>query len=112
MPEESGTVWHYYSLPKYLGLLESSELFFSRQDQFDDSGEGRLSQFDRSFLGRHASGIAEFIESDKLGCYYANCWTLSDADEYVFWNTYASPLDGIAVKVICRKNYSVVGRER
>lgn len=81
-----------------MGLLESSELYFSRQDQFDDLGEGKLSQKDKHFLSKYPAGMVEHMESDKIGCYYANCWTLSESDEYVLWNTYASLFDGIAVK--------------
>ena len=102
-PEDSAIVWHYFSLPKFIGLLESSELFFSRQDQFDDTREGRLSELDKQFLSKYPAGMVEHMESDKVGCYYANCWTLSESDEYVLWNTYASLFDGIAVK-------STVGR--
>lgn len=101
-PKDSVIVWHYFSLSKFIGLLESSKLYFSRQDQFDDSGEGRLSQSDKVFLSKYGS-IAEHIESDEVGCYYANCWTASKSDEYVLWHTYASLTDGIAIK-------STVGR--
>lgn len=102
-PEDSTVIWHYFSLSKFIGLLESSELFFSRQDQFDDRGEGRLSQLDRSFLLRHSGSIAEHLEGDQHGCFYANCWTMSESDEYVLWNTYASLEDGIAVKSTVRR---------
>ena len=97
-PEDTRTVWHYFSLAKFIGLLESSELYFSRQDQFDDAGEGKLSRLDKQFLSKYPAGMVEHMESDKVGCYYANCWTLSESDEYVLWNTYASLYDGIAVK--------------
>ena len=102
-PEDNTVVWHYFTLQKFLGLLESSELFFSRQDQFDDKKEGHLSDWDKELLSNYPGGIAEHIESDKLGCFYANCWTINNTDEYVLWNTYASLTDGVAVK-------STVGR--
>ena len=101
-PDNSKIVWHYFSLSKFIGLLDSSMLYFSRQDQFEDSGEGRLSQSDRAFLSKYGH-MAEQMESDGVGCYYANCWTIAELDEYVLWNTYASLHDGIAIK-------STVGR--
>jgi len=97
-PNDAAPVWHYFTLPKFLGLLESSALYFSRQDQFDDLAEGRLSRWDKDYLSHRAGSLAEYMESDQRGCYYANCWTMSDSDEYVLWNTYASLVDGVAVK--------------
>lgn len=97
-PEDSSIVWHYFSLAKFIGLLESSQMYFSRQDQFDDKGEGRLSQLDKKLLSKYPTSLVEQMESDSVGCYYANCWTLSESDEYVLWNTYASLHDGVAIK--------------
>lgn len=97
-PSNSTTIWHYFSLAKFIGLLDSSSLYFSRQDQFDDVKEGRLSQADKNYLNCFHGSIAEHMESDKNGCFYANCWTVSESDEYVLWSTYASLKNGIAVK--------------
>lgn len=97
-PNDATVVWHYFTLPKFLGLLDASALYFSRQDQFDDSAEGHLSQWDRKYLSQNEGSLADFLESDRVGCYFANCWTMSPSDEYVLWNTYASLVDGIAIK--------------
>lgn len=110
-PDDSVVVWHYFSLAKFIGLLESSSLYFSRQDQFDDKGEGHLSLFDKNFLDQYSGMVSEHMESDKVGCYYANCWTMSEADEYVLWNTYASLSDGVVIRSTVGRIKDALGRE-
>ncbi len=97
-PNKEQTIWHYFSLAKFLGLIDKSSLYLCRHDKFDDSFEGGLSDKDIKYLDSIHPGISETIKGDKVGCYYSNCWTKSDVDEYVLWNSYASLKDGIAIK--------------
>ena len=97
-PQLGQTIWHYYSLSKFLGLLDKSSLYLCRHDKFDDSFEGGLSLMDRQYFDGKYPGMSDYMTGDKVGCYYSNCWTKNDVDEYVLWNTYASLEDGVAVK--------------
>ena len=38
------------------------------------------------------------MQGDALGCTYSHCWTKSNVDEYVLWDSYASLTDGIAIQ--------------
>lgn len=96
-PEMSQVIWHYFSLSKFLYMIDKSTLYFCRNDKYDDSFEGRLSVLDKNFLNRIDPDLHKSLESDTVGCYYSNCWTMSDVDEYVLWNSYSSLKDGVAV---------------
>lgn len=91
-------IWHYFTLPKFLNLLSSSSLYLCRQDKFDDSFEGAMTKKDEEFFENKSSGITKGMKGDSLGCTYSTCWTKSDVDEYVLWNSYASLKDGVAVQ--------------
>lgn len=91
-------IWHYFSLAKFLGMISHSSLYLCRQDQFDDSFEGVMTKKDAAFFDSFAPGTSKNMNGDSLGCFYSNCWTKSDVDEYVLWSSYASLKDGVAVQ--------------
>lgn len=57
-----------------------------------------MTKKDVAFFESKSPGITEGMKGDSLGCAYSNCWTKSDVDEYVLWNSYASLRDGVAIK--------------
>lgn len=97
-PQLDQTIWHYYTLSKFLGLIERSSLYLCRHDKFDDSFEGGLSVLDKQYFDSVNPEMHQYMTGDKVGCYYSNCWTKSDVDEYVLWSSYASLQDGIAIQ--------------
>lgn len=100
---KNAIIWHYYSLSKFLGLLSTSSLYLCRHDQFDDSFEGAMSKKDEEFFESVIPGITNNMKKDSLGCFYSNCWTKAEVDEYVMWNTYASLKDGVAIQSTASK---------
>lgn len=98
-PDKGTIVWHYFSLAKFLSLLNDKQLFFLRSDLFFDTKEGKLSSMDKRLYNYYnASSIADRSERGGLGCCYINCWVMSDVELYLMWNTYSSLKEGIAVK--------------
>ena len=97
-PDRTLKIWHYYTLPKFLSFLHTGSLYLCRHDKIGDGYEGQLSTKDKAFLSKFTSGILQDVDSDKWGCSYSNCWTKSDVDEYVLWNSYSSLYDGVAIQ--------------
>jgi hypothetical protein len=95
-PNISRIIWRYMSLDKFLSLLNDKQLYFTRQDKFDDSKEGKLARQDSALYNYYVPGSAKNIE--KQGCAYINCWIMSDFEQYLMWGTYASLDKGIAIK--------------
>ena len=102
-PQMNQTIWHYYTLSKFLGMIDKSSIYLCRHDKFDDSFEGCLSAMDKQYFKGINPGMDKFLTGDRVGCYYSNCWTKGDVDEYVLWNSYASLKDGIAVRSTVEK---------
>ena len=97
-PDRSKTIWRYMSLDKFLSLLNDKQLYFARQDRFDDLKEGMRSKLDLSLYDEAVPGISKLIEEDKHGCGFINCWVMSDVEYFLMWNTYATLDKGIAIK--------------
>lgn len=97
-PDRVLKIWHYYSLPKFLSLLHTSSLYLCRHDKYGDDFEGKLSTMDKKFFDDKSKGILKGKEEDSFGCSYSSCWTRSDVDEFVLWNSYSSIEDGVAVQ--------------
>lgn len=98
-PDKETIVWHYFSLAKFLSLLNDKQLFFQRSDRFFDSKEGKLSSMDkRLYEYYHVSNLIDRAESGGLGCCYVNCWVMSNVELYLMWSTYSSLCEGIAIK--------------
>lgn len=96
--DKAQKIWHYFTLPKFISLISNSSLYFCRQDKFDDSFEGALTEKDEVFIEKISQAITKNMKGGSLGCTYSNCWTKSEADEYVLWSSYASLTDGIAIQ--------------
>ena len=111
-PKMDQRVWHYFSLSKFLGLIDKSTLYFCRHDQYDDSFEGCLSAKDKQFFDAIHPGMQEYLTGDKVGCYYSNCWTKAEVDEYVLWNAYSSLKDGVAVQTTAERLTASLGAEK
>jgi hypothetical protein len=100
-PEPGTILWRYMDLAKFMSLLESRALHFSRYDQFRDSFEGLLS---RPTLESYRQGVGfkddpklfrEFERwINKLGrkYAYASCWNAGPYERAVLWSNYGSTI--------------------
>lgn len=96
-PDRKRTIWRYMSLDKFLSLLNDKQLYFARQDMFDDSKEGIFSPADKACYDSYVPEISKRIEKEP-GCAFINCWVMADVDLYLMWNTYSSLKKGVAIK--------------
>lgn len=97
-PNDNIIIWRYFSLEKFLSLLNDSQLYFARQDKFYDTNEAELSNHDYVYFDNVISGISKELTKDKTGCGYFNCWVMSDVELFLMWNTYSSLDKGIAIR--------------
>lgn len=96
-PDNDQIIWRYLSLSKFLDLLNRSELYFARSDKFNDSMEGSMTNKDEQIFEQYAEGLSTQVKNIS-GAAYINCWTKSDVELYLMWNTYSSLKEGISIK--------------
>lgn len=97
-PDRDTVIWHYFSLSKFLSLLNDKKLYFNRSDLFYDTKEGEISELDKNMLNSYSSDITYRIENNGLGYYYVHCWVMYQEELYLMWNTYSSLEEGVAIK--------------
>jgi hypothetical protein len=100
------------NLPKFLDLLETQELFFSRLGGLDDAYEGALSSFSVEGLRRQLAqlGDPDPDRAQKLAeetyrlnqCFtFVNCWHERPHESMAMWMQYGE--DGIAIRTSLKR---------
>lgn len=109
LPEDDNTkVWRYMNFTKFVSLLDSQAIHFSRADVFDDPFEGTIPgatvKFMEGLLGDKTEDpkelAAEFVHlNNTLRKFtYVNCWHLNPFESDAMWRLYALAEQGIAIQ--------------
>ena len=86
-------IWRYIGFTKFVDLLDTSELYFSRLDKFEDPFEGTLpinplKEFNPFFSS--TDNVRQF--------WFANCWHMNEFESAAMWNIYLDTKNGIAIQ--------------
>lgn len=101
-------IWRYFTFERFVDILETHSLWFSRPFKFDDRWEGL---FPPSYIRRtrqyaNANGIP-FEEFDRdfrkrvlrhRYAHFVNCWHMSNHESDAMWKLYAQAKGGIAIQ--------------
>lgn len=101
MPGDSDLLWRYMSFARYMALLNTSKLWFSRVDKFDDPFEGAVTPFnaimrenqmrENEILSRPSiRGHFDWYREGRRRMHYANCWHMSEIESNAMWEKYSS----------------------
>lgn len=101
MPGESDRLWRYMSFARYMLLLNTSKLWFSRVDKFDDPFEGAVTPFNAIIRDNQMSGSEilshpgiqghfDWFHEGRRRMHYANCWHMSNIESNAMWEKYPS----------------------
>lgn len=101
-PSESyatATLWRYMSFAKLCSLLERQELFFALVGNMEDKYEGFIcpppSDSENRLQQAETIGVEVLHKIARTAL--VNCWTESDHESALMWNTYAGA-GGVAVR--------------
>lgn len=104
----------YMDFTKYVQMLNSKSLFFTRADKFEDHFEGSIPEpnfnargdmvFERLMINKEniKKKLSKF-NMDGRTQIFINCWNISDYESQAMWNLYLKSKDGIAIKSSFRK---------
>jgi hypothetical protein len=108
LPPDDTILWRYMDLAKFLLLLESQSLWFSRADQFEDPLEGTYTDAEiqqlRSLDATNTALPSQISESYLRGARqmrataYVSCWRAGGAESMEMWDLYGRGGATIAVK--------------
>ena len=96
-PPKDLIIWRYLTVSKFLHLIDTSQLHFTRADHFNDVSEGALSGKDTKLLSKIIPDPNDWVERQRLRT-YLNCWNLSPNELYHMWESYSFINEGVAIK--------------
>jgi len=104
---KSVKIWRYLDFTKYVSLLSSRGIFFSKSDFFDDPYEGSTAQtnFNRRRAEYKNLNIPDetfTLMSDLLKNVrqwtYINCWHINEHESAAMWKLYAKTNEAVAIQ--------------
>ena len=105
-PEDESILWRYMSLEKFVSLLATESLFFTRVDRFEDPFEGFRPPL-MKYIYELAINQAENTEKAGLAVkamenwhkyIMCNCWHQGQQESMAMWEKYQMRNSGIAIK--------------
>ncbi len=103
--DESLMVWRYLDLSKFMSLLETSSLYFTRSDKFIDPYEGTIPKITVENISKYFSEFenASQMQKDLLNLLtvnrkltFINCWYQSEHESDAMWTIFSN--NGIAIQ--------------
>jgi hypothetical protein len=103
--DDNTIIWRYLDFSKFIALLETKKLHFTRLDDFYDKFEGAYSASDyERFLSHDLLAkiekplLSQLIDiSVRLGN-FASCWHMNNHENYGMWKSYINSKEGVAIK--------------
>ena len=107
-PGDDNTLWRYMSFEKFVSILATRSLFFTRVDKFNDPFEGAippLMTYMYELIINHAedtekAGLESEVKTMENWRKYVmcNCWHQNQEESMAMWEKYQMRNSGIAIK--------------
>lgn len=105
-PAQDTVIWRYFDFTKFVDLLETSTLYFTRADKFADRFEGSYPRFNvenRKTLYGPDIPQQLFEQMSKAAEAWrrfvaVNCWHMNSHESAAMWKLYLKSNEGIAIK--------------
>ncbi len=99
-------IWRYMDLCKFFSIWRNNTLYFCNRKNLADKRECGIKVYQKGFqrcgnpfLTSHIVGKnSEYIETKEKLKAFVNCWSLSDHENYLLWNTYLQNSIGVAIQ--------------
>lgn len=98
-PDES-IIWRYMDFSKFVDLINSRCLFFSRLSELrrKDPYEGSLVPFYPNYKEGKSSEIVKESDEGLPKDFFVNCWYLSDIESAALWKLFSKSDESVAIK--------------
>lgn len=101
-PNENTVIWRYLDFTKFMSLLSTQNLFFSKASNFEDPFEGSLPL---KTLNRRLRQFPDVSDIDRIinpfpyeNWFFINCWHCNKYESAAMWKLYLDSGNGIAIK--------------
>ncbi|MEO9307475.1 MAG: DUF2971 domain-containing protein [Nitrososphaera sp.] len=107
-PDDQVHIWRFIDFTKFVDILESSSLYFSRPDLLGDPFEGTYARLTIDNIDKDPTLLPDqkqrakyfFTNSSKnwKNTCFVNCWHINNYEPYSMWKTYTSNNQGVAIQ--------------
>lgn len=107
-PDDQARIWRFIDFTKFVNILESSSLFFSRPDLLGDPFEGTYAKLTIDNIDKDPTLPPDQKERAKRfftnsarswnNTSFVNCWHINDYEPYSMWKTYTSNNQGVSIQ--------------
>jgi hypothetical protein len=112
--DPNATIWRYLTFPKFISLLATHALWFSKLRVLTDTLEGTTPEltriqlksqhqkmedwFQEEHLKQQVRRFVEDNEDDGRELIVANCWVIGTHESKEMWNTYVGNHEGVVIR--------------
>ena len=98
--DENAKVWRYMDLEKFISLIVTNCLYFSRCDKFEDPYEGLYPK--NHYINKKEEKddyftFYDFREVERMFT-YVNCWHINEFESAAMWELYSNLKNSIAIE--------------
>jgi len=105
--DEDIPIWRYMPFSKFISLLHTSTLYFSRVDKFTDQYEGHVNDYTHFLIDQlfeefensvEMRNQLKFLLTGMRSCTYVSCWHMNYNESQGMWDEYFFAGEGIAIE--------------
>lgn len=116
--DPSTPIWRYLAFPKFISLLATNALWFSKLQVFADALEGTTPEPTRTQMKDQDRGIEDWFQEERLKqqvrrfvednedsgreLIVANCWSIGEHESRRMWDVYVGNGEGVAIQSTAR----------
>ena len=97
-PKDKDIVWRYMSFEKFVNILATGSLFFTRADKYDDKFEGYIPESTTLSHKPEVNPTVNRVDSNFRQYIMCNCWHHGKEESMGMWDKYHLRNSGIAIK--------------
>ena len=110
-PNDEDILWRYTNFEKFVNLLDTEALFFTRADKFEDPYEGFIPHSIMDAYKQYLNSITtenmveKIIRENEASRKYVmcNCWHQNVVESMAMWEKYHMRNSGVAIKTTMQK---------
>jgi hypothetical protein len=100
-PNDSAILWRYFKFEHFCDLINTSTLYFSRADKFEDKNEGITTdgtyrEIQKQLNDPVLANDMTFVKDVMRNYMFVSCWHMCDEEAQNMWTGYAE--SGIAIQ--------------
>ena len=93
-PNDDAILWRYFKFDRFCDLIETSTLYFSRADKFEDKNEGLTTdgtyrEIQKQLGDPVAANDMTFVKDIMRNYMFVSCWHRCDEEAQNMWTEYA-----------------------